>query len=59
MIMRPHHSATIRIKEQGIYDFHRTVSDVIAIAIMVQDVPVAGTRLSAPFLTRMVREIEN
>jgi 4-hydroxy-tetrahydrodipicolinate synthase len=59
MIMPPYHGATIRVPEQGIYDFYRTVSDAIAIPIMVQDAPVAGTPLSAPFLARMAGEIEH
>jgi 2-keto-3-deoxy-L-arabinonate dehydratase len=59
MIMPPYHGATIRIGEQGIYDFYRAVSDAISIPIMVQDAPVAGTPLSAAFLARMAREIEN
>ena len=37
----------------------RRVSDAIRIPIMIQDAPVAGTPLSAPFLARMAREIEN
>jgi 2-keto-3-deoxy-L-arabinonate dehydratase len=59
MIMPPYHGATIRIGEQGIYDFYKAVSDAISIPIMVQDAPVAGTPLSAAFLARMAREIEN
>lgn len=59
MIMPPYHGATIRVSEQGIFDFYRTVSDAISIPIMVQDAPVAGTPLSAPFLARMANEIEH
>ncbi|QJP16250.1 dihydrodipicolinate synthase family protein [Starkeya sp. ORNL1] len=59
MIMPPYHGATIRVSEQGIYDFYRAVSDAISIPIMVQDAPVAGTPLSAPFLARMAAEIEH
>jgi 4-hydroxy-tetrahydrodipicolinate synthase len=59
MIMPPYHGATIRIAEAGIFEFYRTVSDAISIPIMVQDAPVAGTALSAAFLARMAREIEN
>jgi 4-hydroxy-tetrahydrodipicolinate synthase len=59
MIMPPYHGATIRVSEQGIYDFYRTASDAISIPIMVQDAPVAGTPLSAPFLARMAAEIEH
>ena len=59
MIMPPYHGATIRVPEDAIYDFYKAVSDAISIPIMVQDAPVSGTALSAPFLARMAREIEN
>ena len=58
MIMPPYHGATIRASEQGIFEFYRAVSDAIRIPIMVQDAPVSGTALTAPFLARMAREIE-
>lgn len=58
MVMPPYHGATIRVPEAGVYDFFRTVSDAIGIPIMIQDAPVAGTPLSAPFLAKMAREIE-
>lgn len=58
MIMPPYHGATIRAAEQGIFDFYRAVSDAIRIPIMVQDAPVSGTVLTAPFLARMAKEIE-
>jgi 4-hydroxy-tetrahydrodipicolinate synthase len=57
MIMPPYHGATIRVGEAGIFDFYRIVSDAIDIPIMIQDAPVAGTALSAPFLARMARDI--
>jgi len=59
MIMPPYHGATIRIGERGIEEFYRTVSDAIDIPIMIQDAPVSGTPLSAPFLARIAREIEH
>ena len=59
MVMPPYHGATIRVAEDAIYDFYKAVSDAISIPIMVQDAPVSGTALSAPFLARMAREIEN
>ncbi|HEX3383224.1 MAG TPA: dihydrodipicolinate synthase family protein, partial [Paraburkholderia sp.] len=59
MVMPPYHGATIRIGERGIHEFYRTVSDAIQIPIMIQDAPVSGTPLSAPFLARMAREIDN
>ena len=59
MIMPPYHGATIRVAERGIYDFFQRVSDAISIPIMIQDAPVAGTALAAPFLARMAKEIAN
>lgn len=59
MVMPPYHGATIRVPEAAIFDFFSLVSDAIGIPIMVQDAPVAGTPLSAPFLARMAREIRN
>ena len=59
MVMPPYHGATIRFPEAAIQAFYQTVSDAIDIPIMIQDAPVAGTALSAPFLARMAREIEH
>lgn len=59
MVMPPYHGATFRVTEAAIEQFYRGVSDAIGIPIMVQDAPVAGTPLSAPFLARMARDIEN
>ncbi len=59
MIMPPFYGATLRVSEAGIYDFFRRVSDAISIPIMIQDAPMAGTSLSAPFLARMAKELPN
>jgi 2-keto-3-deoxy-L-arabinonate dehydratase len=59
MIMPPYHGATIRVPEPGLFAFFQTVSDAINIPIMIQDAPVAGTPLPAPFLARMAKEIEH
>jgi 2-keto-3-deoxy-L-arabinonate dehydratase len=59
MIMPPFYGATLRVAEPVIYEFFRRVSDAISIPIMVQDAPMAGTSLSAPFLARMARELAN
>ena len=58
MVMPPYHGATIRVPEAGIFAFFQIVSDAIGIPMMIQDAPVAGTPLSAAFLARMAREIE-
>jgi 2-keto-3-deoxy-L-arabinonate dehydratase len=59
MVMPPYHGATIRVPELGIFDFFRQISDAVEIPIMIQDAPVSGTPLPAPFLARMAREIPN
>jgi 2-keto-3-deoxy-L-arabinonate dehydratase len=59
MVMPPYHGATIRVRESAIFEFFRSISEAIAIPIMIQDAPVAGTALSAAFLARMARELEN
>ncbi|MDR3099248.1 MAG: dihydrodipicolinate synthase family protein [Paraburkholderia sp.] len=59
MIMPPYHGATIRVAERGIHEFYRRVSDAIEIPIMIQDAPVSGTPLSAPFLARLAKEVQN
>jgi 2-keto-3-deoxy-L-arabinonate dehydratase len=58
MVMPPYHGATFRVAETGIYEFFQAVSNAIDIPIMIQDAPVSGTSLSAPFLARMAKEIE-
>lgn len=58
MVMPPYHGATIRVPEDKTYEFYARLSDAVAIPIMIQDAPVAGTPLSAAFLARMAREIE-
>jgi len=59
MVMPPYHGATFRVPEKGIVEFFKVLSGAIDIPIMIQDAPVSGTTLSAPFLARMAREIGN
>ena len=59
MVMPPYHGATIRVGERGVYEFFARVSDAIDIPIMIQDAPVAGTPLSAPFLAKLAKEVAN
>jgi len=58
MVMPPYHGATIRVADSAIHEFYARLSDALAIPIMIQDAPVSGTPLSAPFLARMAQEIE-
>lgn len=59
MIMPPYHGATFRVGEAQVRDFFRFVSERIAIPIMIQDAPVAGTPLSPALLASMAQELEN
>lgn len=59
MVMPPYHGATIRVGEEKIAEFYAALSDAIDIPIMIQDAPVSGTALSAAFLARMAKEIQN
>jgi len=59
MLMPPYHVATIRPDDADIFAFFVSVADTIDIPIMVQDAPVSGVTLSAPFLARVAREIEH
>jgi 2-keto-3-deoxy-L-arabinonate dehydratase len=58
MVMPPYHGATFRVPETQIHEFYARVSDALSIPIMIQDAPASGTVLTAPFLARMAREIE-
>ncbi|MCA0423417.1 MAG: dihydrodipicolinate synthase family protein [Proteobacteria bacterium] len=58
MVMPPYHGASLRFSESRIQEFYQAVSDAISIPIMIQDAPVSGTTLTAPFLAKMAREIE-
>jgi 2-keto-3-deoxy-L-arabinonate dehydratase len=58
MVMPPYHGASIRTPEAQSFEFFARLSDSLGIPIMIQDAPVSGTVLSADFLARMAREIE-
>lgn len=57
MLMPPYHGTTLRADEPGIAEYYRAVADAIDIPIMVQDAPMSGTTLTAPFLARLAAEI--
>jgi 4-hydroxy-tetrahydrodipicolinate synthase len=59
MAMPPYHGATIRATPAAIRSFFEQLSNAIAIPIMIQDAPVSGTPLPAPFLAQLAREIEH
>lgn len=57
MLMPPYHGTTLRADEAGVAEYYRQVAAAIDIPIIVQDAPMSGTPLSAPFLARIAREI--
>ena len=59
MVMPPYHGATLRVPEEMTFEFFAALSSAMSIPIMVQDAPISGVTLSAAFLARMAREIEN
>jgi dihydrodipicolinate synthase/N-acetylneuraminate lyase len=58
MVMPPYHGATLRVGEKQIHHFYGRLSDGLKIPIMIQDAPMAGTPLPAPFLARMAADFE-
>jgi len=58
MVMPPYHGATFRVSEPQIHEFYARLSDAVDVPIMIQDAPASGTVLTAAFLARMAREIE-
>lgn len=59
MVMPPYHGATIRVGEEAIFAFLRTVCEAIDLPVMVQDAPLSGVALAPAFLARLAREIGN
>lgn len=59
MVMPPYHGATLRVPEDKTFEFFAALSSALSIPIMVQDAPISGVTLSAAFLARMAKEIEN
>ena len=59
MVMPPYHGATLRVGEKQIDRFFGRLSEGLAIPIMIQDAPMAGTPLSAAFLAQLAHQHEN
>ena len=59
MLMPPYHGATLQADEDAIIEHFAAVSKASNLPIMVQDAPLSGTKLSVPFLARLVREVPN
>ncbi len=57
MLMPPYHGATLRVDEAGLREFFSIVAGAIDIPIMIQDAPMSGTPLSAPFLAALAAAI--
>jgi dihydrodipicolinate synthase/N-acetylneuraminate lyase len=58
MVMPPYHGATMRVSEAQVFSFFERLGQALAIPVMIQDAPMAGTPLPVPLLVRMAREIE-
>ena len=58
MVMPPYHGASFRVSEDQIYAFYAGLSDTLSIPILIQDAPASGTPLSAAFLARMAKELQ-
>ena len=58
MVMPPYHGATLRVGEKQIREFFGALSDGLDIPIMIQDAPMAGTPLAAPFLAKLAHDFE-
>ncbi|MGN6362609.1 MAG: dihydrodipicolinate synthase family protein [Thermomicrobiales bacterium] len=59
MLMPPYHGATLRADETGVAEYFRQVAAAITIPVMVQDAPLSGATLSAPFLARLAQDVPN
>lgn len=58
MLMPPYHGAALKADEEATFEHFARASDAGGIPIMVQDAPISGVTMSAGFLARMAREIE-
>lgn len=59
MLMPPYHGATMSAPYELVRAYFGAVAGAIDIPIMVQDAPLSTTRLSAPELAALAREIPN
>jgi 2-keto-3-deoxy-L-arabinonate dehydratase len=57
MLMPPYHGTGLRADEKGMLEHFAQVAEAGGIPIMVQDAPLSGVALSAPFLVRLAREV--
>jgi 2-keto-3-deoxy-L-arabinonate dehydratase len=59
MLMPPFFGATLSVDGAAVAEYFRTVAGAIDIPIMIQDAPLSSTRLSAPQLAALARDIPN
>jgi 2-keto-3-deoxy-L-arabinonate dehydratase len=57
MLMPPYQGATLRAHEHEIDGHFARAAEAVGIPIVVQDAPLRGASLSAPFLARLAREL--
>ncbi len=58
MLMPPYHGATLRGDEEAIHTYYARIAEAIDIPIMVQDAPISGVTLTAPYLAHLARSID-
>ncbi|KYF93497.1 dihydrodipicolinate synthase family protein [Sorangium cellulosum] len=57
MLMPPYHGTGLKADETAMVEHFAAVAEAGRIPIMVQDAPLSGVALSAPFLVRLAREV--
>jgi 2-keto-3-deoxy-L-arabinonate dehydratase len=57
MLMPPYHGVSLRADDRGVEEYFQAVADAITIPIMIQDAPLSGVTLSAPFLAHLAQAI--
>jgi len=57
MLMPPYHGALLRADEKGITEHFARVAEAGGLPIMVQDAPLSGVTMSAPFLVQLAHAV--
>ena len=57
MLMPPYHGTGLRADEAAMLQHFARVAEAAPVPLMIQDAPLSGVNLSAPFLVRLAREV--
>lgn len=57
MLMPPFYGATMKVDDDGVVEYFKTVAEGLEIDIMIQDAPMSTTPLSTALLARIAREV--